>query len=128
MGNPVTVSVIKNIQQYLTHSAKADSIISNEKTYSEVIRDMVRKQIRFRGKVQGVGFRYHAKNAASSLGLTGWVRNESDGSVYMEVQGEDVLVERLLLNLNSDTYIDIQNVEIRSIDIVEKENGFSVAY
>ena len=119
MGNPVTVSVIKNIQQYLTHSAKADSIIANEKTYSEVIRDMVRKQIRFRGKVQGVGFRYHAKNAASSLGLTGWVRNESDGSVYMEVQGEDVLVE---------TYIDIQNVEIRSIDIVEKENGFSVAY
>ena len=128
MGNPVTVSVIKNIQQYLTHSAKADSIIANEKTYSEVIRDMVRKQIRFRGKVQGVGCRYHAKNAASSLGLTGWVRNESDGSVYMEVQGEDVLVERLLLNLNSDTYIDIQNVEIRSIDIVEKENGFSVAY
>ena len=103
MGNSVTVSVIKNIQQYLTHSAKADSIIANEKTYSEVIRDMVRKQIRFRGKVQGVGFRYHAKNAASSLGLTGWVRNESDGSVYMEVQGEDVLVERLLLNLNSDT-------------------------
>ena len=44
MGNPVTVSVIKNIQQYLTHSAKADSIIANEKTYSEVIRDMVRKQ------------------------------------------------------------------------------------
>ena len=112
----------------MTHSAKADSIIANEKTYSEVIRDMVRKQIRFRGKVQGVGFRYHAKNAASSLGLTGWVRNESDGSVYMEVQGEDVLVERLLLNLNSDTYIDIQNVEIRSIDIVEKENGFSDAY
>ena len=128
MGNPVTVSVIKNIQQYLTHSAKADSIIANEKTYSEVIRDMVKNKINFRGKVQGVGFRYHATNAASSLGLTGWVRNESDGSVYMEVQGEDVLVERLLLNLNSDTYIDIQNVEIRSIDIVEKENGFSVAY
>lgn len=69
MGNPVKVSAI-NLQQYLTHSAKTDSIIANEKTYSEVIRDMVRKQIRFRGKVQGVGFRYHAKNAASSLGLT----------------------------------------------------------
>ena len=93
MGNPVKVSAINYIQQYLTHSAKADSIIANEKTYSEVIRDMVRKQIRFRGKVQGVGFRYHAKNAASSLGLTGWVRNESDGSVYMEVQGEDVLCQ-----------------------------------
>lgn len=61
MGNPVKVSAI-NLQQYLTHSAKTDSIIANEKTYSEVIRDMVRKQIRFRGKVQGVGFRYHAKS------------------------------------------------------------------
>ncbi len=89
---------------------------------------MLRKQIRFYGKVQGVGFRYHAKNAASSLGLTGWVRNESDGSVSMEVQGEDALVERLLHHLNSDMYIDIQSIEIRSIDVVEKENGFSVAY
>ena len=89
---------------------------------------MVRKHIIFYGRVQGVGFRYYSVYKARALGLTGWVRNESDGSVYMEDQGEDVLVERLLLNLNSDTYIDIQNVEIRSIDIVEKENGFSVAY
>ena len=44
MGNLVTVSAINYIQQYLTHSAKADSIIANEKTYSEVIRDMVRNR------------------------------------------------------------------------------------
>ena len=47
---------------------------------------MQRRQIRFYGRVQGVGFRYHAKHAAAALGLTGWVRNEYDGSVMMEVQ------------------------------------------
>lgn len=89
---------------------------------------MIRKQIRFYGHVQGVGFRYHAKNAASSLGLTGWVRNESDGSVYMEVQGDEALIDRLLQHLNMDMYIDIQNMEIKNIDIHDEEKSFGVVY
>ena len=36
---------------------------------------MIRKHILFYGRVQGVGFRYHATYKASLLGLTGWVRN-----------------------------------------------------
>lgn len=48
---------------------------------------MVRKHYRFTGRVQGVGFRYRAKHAASGMCVTGWVRNEGDGSVEMEVQG-----------------------------------------
>ena len=48
---------------------------------------MIRKHILFYGRVQGVGFRYHATYKASLLGLTGWVRNLEDGSVEMEVQG-----------------------------------------
>ena len=37
--------------------------------------EMIRKHIMFYGRVQGVGFRYHATYKASLLGLTGWVRN-----------------------------------------------------
>lgn len=48
----------------------------------------VRKHIVFHGRVQGVGFRYTAKYLARSLELTGWVTNEWDGTVVMEVQGE----------------------------------------
>ena len=41
----------------------------------------IRKRIIFHGRVQGVGFRYTAKHLANSLGITGWVKNEWDGTV-----------------------------------------------
>ncbi len=47
-----------------------------------------RRRIEFHGQVQGVGFRYQARRYASAYGLKGWVRNEYDGSVTMEVQGQ----------------------------------------
>ncbi len=40
------------------------------------------------GKVQGVFFRASTKETADQLGLNGIVRNESDGSVYVEAEGE----------------------------------------
>ncbi len=46
-----------------------------------------------RGIVQGVGFRYSALNKARSLGLKGWVRNETDGSVTTRFEGSSELVE-----------------------------------
>ena len=39
------------------------------------------------GKVQGVGFRAFACDAATRLGVTGWVANQADGSVVVEVVG-----------------------------------------
>ena len=63
---------------------------------------MIRKKIQFYGRVQGVGFRFHAQYAAEALGLTGWVRNENDGSVRMEVQGAEELIDRMLLTFKED--------------------------
>ena len=50
--------------------------------------EKVRKHIIFYGRVQGVGFRYYSVYKSRQLGLTGWVRNLYDGTVEMEVQGE----------------------------------------
>lgn len=48
------------------------------------------------GKVQGVAFRYHIKELASTLGVNGWVRNRVDGSVEAFFQGEIHLVNQLI--------------------------------
>lgn len=40
------------------------------------------------GRVQGVFFRATTKNEADNLGVSGWVRNEPDGSVWIHAEGE----------------------------------------
>jgi len=45
--------------------------------------------IRVFGKVQGVGYRFNTKAEADKLGLAGFVRNDPDGSVYIEVEGPE---------------------------------------
>lgn len=52
--------------------------------------------IRIRGKVQNVGFRFSAQQAARELGVSGYVRNEHDGSVYIEAEGDENVVERFV--------------------------------
>ena len=89
---------------------------------------MIRKNFRFYGRVQGVGFRHTAINAASRLGLTGWVRNERDGSVSMEAQGFDVAIERLIETLRNGRYISIERIEAADMSIVDGEDGFAVKW
>ena len=48
------------------------------------------------GKVQGVGFRYSSRTAANRLNLTGFSRNEDDGSVYIEIEGSEENIEEFL--------------------------------
>jgi acylphosphatase len=45
------------------------------------------KTYRVRGRVQGVGFRWFVEKEAATLGIAGWVRNRSDGSVEVLAQG-----------------------------------------
>ena len=59
--------------------------------------DIVRKRMQFYGWVQGVGFRRRARMAAETLGCTGWVSNEFDGSVLMELQGTEEQIDQVIL-------------------------------
>ena len=52
--------------------------------------------IKVNGRVQGVFFRVSTQREASRLGLAGFVRNEADGSVYVEVEGEQEIIDKLL--------------------------------
>ncbi|MGD2048274.1 MAG: acylphosphatase [Chloroflexota bacterium] len=57
---------------------------------------MKRVEVNIRGRVQGVSFRYYSQREAKQLGLTGWVRNENDGSVSVVAEGSEDDLNRLL--------------------------------
>lgn len=48
------------------------------------------------GKVQGVGFRFYTQKTARQLGVAGFVKNERDGSVYIEAEAEEDIMETFL--------------------------------
>jgi acylphosphatase len=49
--------------------------------------------VRVTGRVQGVGFRFHTVKRAAELSVNGFVRNEPDGSVLLEAEGEEADVD-----------------------------------
>lgn len=85
---------------------------------------MIRKHILFYGSVQGVGFRWRAKNAAEHFSCTGWVRNEWDGSVSMEIQGTEEAIESVILAIEKGTFVHIDNMDMKDIPVVDGEYGF----
>lgn len=87
---------------------------------------MIRKAFKFTGSVQGVGFRYRAQYAANGLGITGWVKNEWDGSVSMEAQGTEAQINEMLKLINQGSYIRIDRMEYHEIPVVEDERSFHV--
>ena len=54
------------------------------------------RQIRVKGRVQGVGYRDALRAEAQRLGVTGWVRNRADGSVEALLQGEPSALAALI--------------------------------
>ena len=89
-----------------------------------MIPSIIRKSITFYGSVQGVGFRWRARSAAEHFSCTGWVRNEWDGSVAMEIQGTEEAIESVILAIEKGTFVRIENMDMKEIPVVEDEYGF----
>ena len=89
---------------------------------------MIRKRIVFTGWVQGVGFRYRARRAADLLGVTGWVRNEYDGSVTMEIQGTEEQIDEVILAIGRGHYVKIENMDIETLPVIPGEHDFRPRY
>lgn len=86
----------------------------------------VRRALLFQGKVQGVGFRYTAQHAAERCGATGWVKNNYDGSVSLEIQGTDAVFDRFLGMLLNNPFIRIDNMEVETIPLSDEDDGFVI--
>lgn len=87
---------------------------------------MVRKYIVFYGAVQGVGFRYRAMHAAEMYGCTGWVRNEWDGGVSMEIQGSEESIDAVITAIGQGRYVMIESMDVQKLTPVEDERGFRI--
>ena len=86
--------------------------------------EKVRKHIQFYGMVQGVGFRYRACHAADAVGATGWVSNEYDGSVSMEIQGTEEQIDAVIQAIERGRYVMIEEMAVKFIPLIEGEYCF----
>ena len=79
------------------------------------------------GEVQGVGMRMSVYRLAKALGLTGWVYNEPDGRVALEVQGESLPLLRFWDALpDCARWAQIERIDRREIPIEKEETAFLV--
>ena len=79
------------------------------------------------GTVQGVGFRWGAQRLAHNLGLSGWVHNEADGTVKLEVQGKpsDIAVFYEQIKAGPTAMAKVDKIEVRDIPLFEA-NDFEI--
>jgi len=89
---------------------------------------MIHKNIKVTGRVQGVFFRGSTKDKADELGIVGWCRNESDGSVYIEAEAEpNVMSEFMQWVQRGPTFSKVKEV-IEDDGPLENFTSFSVRY
>ena len=88
-----------------------------------------RAQIFVSGRVQGVFFRDHTQRWASSLGLTGWVRNVWDGRVEVLAEGEkDKIEDRISRLRQGPPLARVDNLEVNWVDYTGEFKDFRITW
>lgn len=83
--------------------------------------------VRVTGRVQGVGFREWTRHQATGLGLTGWVRNEPDGSVTAVLIGGKAAVDAMLERLyQGPSYARVASVTSEPAAPAERFSDFRI--
>lgn len=78
------------------------------------------KKIWISGRVQGVFFRASAMQQAMGLGLVGFVKNETDGKVFIEVQGASSRIDKLIeWSKEGPQFARVDSVEVSEANIGE---------
>lgn len=89
---------------------------------------MISRKVIFEGRVQGVGFRYTTKEIATGFDVCGWVKNLPDGTVELQVQGEDEEVEDYLKEILEESPVahHIKHHTVSEIPPLENPRGFQI--
>jgi len=85
--------------------------------------------IKVYGLVQGVFFRYTTRKVARRLGLTGYIKNMPDSSVYIEAEGpDDKLLELLEFSKKGPKHAQVERVEHEFAQPINEFKGFDYAF
>jgi acylphosphatase len=77
------------------------------------------------GRVQGVGYRDWVVRTARNLGLRGWVRNRTDGSVEALIAGEEAAVSTMIEACRrGPASARVDNVDVQPADLADLREGF----
>jgi acylphosphatase len=87
---------------------------------------MTRQRVVIHGRVQGVFFRDTTRRRAVELGVSGWVRNNPDGTVEAAFEGDDDAVARMV----RFAYDGPRGADVERVEVIEEEpegiGGFAV--
>lgn len=79
------------------------------------------------GKVQGVAFRYYARNVAEELEIAGWIKNLNDGRVELMIEGTKLSLEKMIewCTHGPDRAI-VENIVVDWLPCIKKYSQFQI--
>lgn len=99
-----------------------------EKIKRELPPGTIRKEYHFEGNVQNIGFRFEIQSHAKPLGITGYAKNNDDGSVTAELQGTEKSINKVIKSLQDVDRIQIDSMTEKEIPLDYYENDFCILY
>lgn len=85
--------------------------------------------LRITGQVQGVSFRYYTQEKARKLKLKGWVKNEIDGTVIIEAEGDIKMLEKLInWTRQGPRFAQVKNVDVQWKEFKGELEEFEVGF
>lgn len=89
---------------------------------------MISKKAIFEGKVQGVGFRYTAKETSKGFDIVGWVKNLPTGTVELCLMGEEEEVDEFLKEIHEESTQshNIESFHLEEVPMLENTKGFTI--
>lgn len=99
-----------------------------EKIKRELPPGTIRKEFHFEGNVQNIGFRFEVQSHAKPLCITGYAKNNDDGSVTAQLQGNLENIDKVILSLQNIDRIQIDSMTEKEIPLDYYEDDFCILY
>lgn len=87
-----------------------------------------RLHVIFRGKVQGVGFRFAARSLAQQLSITGWVKNLSSGEVEIVAEADEHPLKEFLNYIEDHLFGYISDKTVNWQPATDEFKGFEIKF